>query len=442
MTEPEPAARARDLMAFIDASPTPYHAVEQAAQRLSRAGFRLLKEEDAWELTPGMRGYVVRGGSSIAAVIVGQAPAREAGFLLIGAHTDSPNLRVRPLPDVRAHGYRQLAVEPYGGLLQSTWMDRDLSIAGRVVVADDSAPGGDGGRTHLVDWKRPLLRIPNLAIHLNRTVNSEGLKLNPQTQMVPVLGLTGPGEDLDFSELLAARLREQGAKASAEAIVGYDLCLYDVQPAALAGLHDELLLAARLDNLASCHAAIEALCAAREPRPQTRGIVLYDHEEVGSKSAQGAGGPFLQDLLARLAAAGAEQSHDALARAVARSLLISADMAHGVHPNYADKHEPAHRPVLGQGPVIKTNVAQSYATDAETAARFALLCRRAGVTPQHFVSRADQTCGSTIGPITAGRIGLRTVDVGSPLLSMHSVREMAAVADVDAMVRVLSEFFA
>jgi len=441
MTGPAACERARDLMAFIDASPTPYHAVEEAVRRLSRAGFAPLREQDAWQLTPGMRGYVVRGGSSIAAVIVGEAPAHEAGFLLVGAHTDSPNLRVRPLPDVRAYGYRQLAVEPYGGLLQSTWMDRDLSIAGRVVVADDAA-GGDGGRTHLVDWKRTLLRIPNVAIHLNRTVNSDGLKLNPQTQMVPVMGLSAAGEDLDFPELLAARLREQGINASAEAIVGHDLCLYDVQPAALAGLHDELLLAGRLDNLASCHAAIEALCAAREPRPQTRGVVLYDHEEVGSKSARGAGGPFLHELLARLAAAGGEHGHDALARAVARSLLISADMAHGVHPNYPDKHEPAHRPVLGQGPVIKTNVAQSYATDAETSARFALLCRRVGVTPQHFVSRSDQTCGSTIGPITAGRIGLRTVDVGSPLLSMHSVREMAAVADVDAMVRVLSAFFA
>lgn len=436
MTSPTAIARARDLMAFIDASPTPYHAVAEAVRRLSRAGFSELSEEQAWTLTPGMRGYVIRGGSSIAAVIVGQAPAAEAGFLLVGAHTDSPNLRVRPLPDVRAHGYRQLAVEPYGGLIQATWMDRDLSIAGRVVVDD-----GGVGRTHLVDWKRALLRIPNVAIHLNRTVNSEGLKLNPQTQMVPVMGLTGAGEDLDFLELLAAKLRDDGLSATAQTIVGHDLCLYDVQPAALAGVHEELLLAARLDNLASCHAALEALCAASEPRAQTRGIVLYDHEEVGSKSAQGAGGSFLQDVLARLSGIGSERGHDALARAVARSLLISADMAHGVHPNYADKHEPAHRPVLGQGPAIKTNVAQSYATDAETGARFALLCRKAGVTPQHFVSRSDQSCGSTIGPITAERIGLRTVDVGSPLLSMHSIREMAAVADVDAMIKVLSAFF-
>ena len=437
MTAPTALERTRDLMAFIDASPTPYHAVREAVRRLERAGFVALPEQDAWSLAPGMRGYVVRGGSSIAALIVGDAPAAEAGFLLVGAHTDSPNLRVRPVPDVRAYGYRQLAVEPYGGLLQSTWMDRDLSIAGRVVLDDGSATGS----IQLVDLERTLLRIPNLAIHLNRTVNSEGLKLNPQTQMVPVLGLTGLQPDLDFVELLTEKLRKDGVTAPSGAIVGYDLCLYDVQRAALAGVHDEFLLASRLDNLASCHAALEALCAARAAQPQTRGIVLYDHEEVGSKSAQGAGSPFLQDVLARVADADENAGHDALSRAVARSLLISADMAHAVHPNYADKHEPAHRPVLGQGPVLKTNVSQSYATDAETAARFALLCRRASVTPQHFASRSDQACGSTIGPITAGRIGMRTVDVGSPLLSMHSVREMAAVADVDAMIRVLSAFF-
>jgi aspartyl aminopeptidase len=439
MTAPTALERARDLMAFIDASPTPYHAVRESVRRLERAGFAALPEQDAWKLTPGMRGYVVRGGSSVAALIVGNAPAADAGFQLIGAHTDSPNLRLRPVPDVRAHGYRQLAVEPYGGLLQSTWMDRDLSIAGRVVVDDGSA----AGRVHLVDFERALLRIPNLAIHLNRTVNSDGLKLNPQTQMVPVLGLTGLDPDLDFVELLAERLRHDGLTAvTAAAIVGYDLCLYDVQRAALAGVHDEFLLSGRLDNLASCHAAVEALCAARAPQAHTRGIVLYDHEEVGSKSAQGAGSPFLQDVLARVADADEHAGHDALSRAVARSLLISADMAHAVHPNYADKHEPAHRPVLGQGPALKTNVAQSYATDAETSARFALLCRRAGVTPQHFVSRSDQSCGSTIGPITAGRIGMKTVDVGNPLLSMHSVREMAAVADVQAMIRVMTAFFA
>jgi aspartyl aminopeptidase len=330
MTAPTALERARDLMAFIDASPTPYHAVRESVRRLERAGFVALPEQDVWTLTPGMRGYVVRGGSCVAARIVGNAPAAEAGFQLVGAHTDSPNLRVRPVPDVRAHGYRQLAVEPYGGLLQSTWMDRDLSIAGRVVVDDGSA----AGRVHLVDFERALLRIPNLAIHLNRTVNSDGLKLNPQTQMVPVLGLTGLDPDLDFVELLAERLRQDGLTAvTAAAIIGYDLCLYDVQRAALAGVHDELLLSARLDNLASCHAAVEALCLARAPQAYTRGIVLYDHEEVGSKSAQGAGSPFLQDVLARVADAGEDAGHDALSRAVARSLLISADMAHAVHPN-------------------------------------------------------------------------------------------------------------
>jgi aspartyl aminopeptidase len=222
--------------------------------------------------------------------------------------------------------------------------------------------------------------------------------------------------------------------------VSWDLCLYDVQRSAIAGLHDEFILAPRLDNLASCHAALHALIAAKGPRAQTRGIVLYDHEEVGSQSAQGAGSPFLHDVLERIAGADATSGPDALPRAVSRSLLISADMAHALHPNYADKHEPGHRPVLGKGPVIKTNVSQSYASNAETTAHFQLLCRKAGITPQHFVSRSDLTCGSTIGPITAGRLGMPTVDVGNPLLSMHSVREMAAVADVGAMQKVLDAF--
>ena len=206
-------------------------------------------------------------------------------------------------------------------------------------------------------------------------------------------------------------------------------------------MRGEFIFAPRLDNLASCHTAIEALAkGAAKASAQTRGIVLYDHEEVGSESAQGAASPFLRDLLARLASANAPDEPDALARAIAQSLLISADMAHAVHPNYADKHEPGHRPLLGGGPVLKLNVAQSYASDGETMARFALLCRKAGVTPQHFVTRSDQACGSTIGPITAGRVGLRTVDIGNPLLSMHSIREMASTADVGSMQKVIDGF--
>jgi aspartyl aminopeptidase len=435
MPDPNEPNPVRELLDLIDASPTPYHAVAQAAQRLERSGFVRLFESDAWRLAPGARFYVIRGGSSLAAFIVGERPAEEAGFALIGAHTDSPNLRVKPLPEINSYGYYQLAVEGYGGLLLTTWLDRDLSLAGRVVVDDGSA----GGQTHLVDFRRPLLRIPNLAIHLNRTVNTEGLKLNPQTHMVPIIGLEpeGPHEAPLLARWLALELQRGGVSCEPERVMAFDLCLYDVQPAALAGLREEFIQASRLDNLASCHAALHALCAAPPTRPQTRGIVLYDHEEVGSQSAQGAGSPFLRDLLARIAG-----QPEALARAVARSLLISADMAHALHPNYAEKHEPGHRPILGKGPVIKSNVSQSYASDAESIARFHRLCRSVGVAPQHFVSRSDLACGSTIGPITAGRVGLHTVDIGSPLLSMHSVREMAAVADVGALLEVLGAFFA
>jgi aspartyl aminopeptidase len=405
---------------------------------LERAGFSRLDERSAWPLRPSARVYVVRGGSSIAAFILGERPPHESGFLMLGAHTDSPNLRVKPVPDASNFGYRQLAVELYGGVLWSTWLDRDLSLAGRVVVAD----GTQAGETRLIDFRRPLLRIPNLAIHLNRTVNSDGLKLNPQLHLVPILGLdAGTEEGPRLADALAKELERSGRACAPDQILSWDLCLYDVQSGVIAGLNDEFILASRLDNLASCHAALSALIGCKGARAETRGIVLYDHEEVGSQSAQGADSPFLLELLTRIAAASAPSDPDALPRAIARSFLISTDMAHALHPNYADKHEPAHRPLLGGGPVVKTNVAQSYASDAETIARFQLLCREAGVTPQHFVSRSDLACGSTIGPISAGRVGLRTVDVGSPLLSMHSIREMAAVADVAAMQKVLDLFF-
>ncbi|MDH5673844.1 MAG: M18 family aminopeptidase [Myxococcales bacterium] len=427
------------LLTYIDASPSPYHAVTAAAARLTEAGFDELALEQRWQLQPGGRHFVIKGGS-IAAFIVGSSAPVDSGFLAIGAHTDSPNLRLKPQPDLRRHGYHQLAVEIYGGVLLSTWLDRDLSLAGRVVIDD----GSDGGRSELVDFRRPLLRIPNLAIHLERTVNTDGLKLNAQRHMVPIWALERSAKAAKdepapaLRQALAGQLSDAGREINPEAILGWDLCLYDTQPAAIAGLRQELIHAARLDNLASCHTALTALTTAAAEHPATRVILLYDHEEVGSRSAHGAASPFALDLLGRLAG----PDHDALTRAVARSFLISADMAHAVHPNYADKHEPGHRPVLGRGPVIKTNVSQAYASDAESSARFVRLCQRAGVEPQHFVSRSDLACGSTIGPITAGRVGLPTVDVGNPLLSMHSIREMAAVEDVGAMQKVLGVFFA
>jgi len=434
-----------DLLTFIDRSPTPYHAVATTVERLEQAGYSRLDEAEIWSVAPGDRRYVVRGGGSLVAFETGSRPPAEGGFRIVGAHTDSPNLRLKPIADVRAHGYGQLAVEPYGGVLLHTWLDRDLSLAGRVVVRD-----GAGQRSVLVDFERPLLRVPSLAIHLNRELNQEGLKLNAQQNLVPIVGLSEKtGLERLLREVLTAK---RGRQQKAGEVLAYDLMTYDTQPAARAGAEGEFILAPRLDNLASCHAGLCALLAAGATSASdriaaTRALVLYDHEEVGSRSQAGAAGTFLAEALARVALAfesagrKAASAAQAAERAAARSWLVSADMAHAVHPNYADRHEPGHRPVLGRGPVLKRNVNQSYATDGESAGLFTALCAKAATAPQHFVARSDLGCGSTIGPISAARVGIRTVDVGNPMLSMHSCREMAGAADVKPMIDALTAFF-
>jgi aspartyl aminopeptidase len=420
---------ADDLLAFVHASPTPWHAVAESIRRLEAAGYRALDERERWTVQAGERVYVVRGGSSILALEVGTAPPSEAGFRLVGAHTDSPNLRVKPRGETRAHRAHQLAVETYGGVLLHTWLDRDLALSGRVWVRSDT-----GVRPVLVRFERALARIPSLAIHLDRTVNEEGLRLNAQQHLPPLWGLEST------EELALAKLLGDAAQVTADAVVAYDLCLHDLVPPTRGGARGELLFAPRLDNLASCHAALSALTTARGPVAATRAAVLYDHEECGSTSAQGASSPLLGDVLERLVLA-QDASGDARARAMARSFLISADMAHAVHPNYADKHEPGHRPYLGAGPVIKSNSNQRYATDGESWARFASWCAKADVQPQHFVTRTDLACGTTIGPLTAAQLGIRTVDVGNPMLSMHSCRELAAAADVAPMIAALRAFY-
>ncbi|WP_174256940.1 M18 family aminopeptidase [Myxococcus xanthus] len=436
MSPTDTDALAGDLLEYIDASPTPYHAVRESARRLTQAGYRQLDEREPWTLEPGARVFITRGDTSIAAFHLGTQPVDRAGFRLVGSHTDSPNLRVKPNAAVTKNGYQQLGVEIYGGVLLHTWTDRDLSLAGRVMVMVEGRP-----QRHLVDFRRPLLRVPNLAIHLNRGVNSDGLKLNAQEHMVPVLGLERAGV-AELHGLLLEELAKGGVKAQAGDILGYDLCLYDLQPSIRSGAHGEFLHAPRLDNLASCHASLSALLSSSESREATSGVILFDHEEVGSRSAQGAASPFLRTLLERLTLAHSDGKPDAFHRAIAHSFLVSADMAHAIHPNYPSLHEPKHQPHMGAGPVIKSNVNQSYATDGESWAFFTALCREAGVTPQHFVTRTDLGCGSTIGPISAGQLGIRTVDVGNPMLSMHSIREMACATDVAQMVAVLSRLFA
>ncbi len=429
----EPAA---DLLRFIDASPSPYHAADEAARRLEAAGFERLDEAEAWSLGPGDARFVVRGDASLLAFRVGEAPPAEGGFRIVGAHTDSPNLRVKPCADVTSQGLRQLAVEPYGGVLLHTWLDRDLTLAGRVVVEHE-------GRleTLRVHVGRPLLRVPNLAIHLYPELREEGLKVNAQKHLLPVVGLE---EGPELAALLVEEIRAQGGPSLEPAdLRGFDLMTADTQPSTFGGSAGEFIQAPRLDNLASCHAALTALIGAGDAPapPMTRAIVLYDHEEVGSQSAGGAGGTFLLDGIARITAARGKETEQGAARAAARSMMISADMAHAVHPNYADRHEPGHLPRLGAGPVVKVNAGQAYASDAAGIALFTSLCRDAGIEPQHFASRSDLRCGSTIGPITAARVGLPTVDVGNPMLSMHSCRELAARADVAPMIDVLTSFF-
>ena len=425
-----------DLLGYIDRSPTPYHAVAESVRRLEQQDYRRLSESDLWDLEPGSRHYVVRNEGSLVVFEVGTESPAAAGFHVIGAHTDSPNLRLKPLPDVTAHGYRQLAIEPYGGVLLHTWLDRDLSLAGRVTLQTRA-----GVETRLLDFERPLLRIPSLAIHLDREVSKQGLKLNAQNHLAPVLGL----EDAPaLRDMVAVELRAQGiSDFPTEKVLAFDLMTYDTQPSGVSGGRGEFIHAPRLDNLASCHAGLTALLSAGEDRlPRfTRVVVLYDHEEVGSRSAEGAGGTLLADVLDRVVTGFKGGEPQGLQRALAASMMVSADMAHAVHPNYADRHEGGHTPLIGRGPVIKVNANQAYATDSSTSGFFAAICAENEIEPQYFVSRSDLACGSTIGPVTAAKLGIRAVDVGNPMLSMHSCREMAGAADIAPMIAVLTSFF-
>jgi aspartyl aminopeptidase len=421
-------AAAKRMLAFIDASPTPYHAVANLAGHLREDDFVQLSERDAWTLKPGDRRFVIRDATLVAFVVGTRAPA-DSGYRIVGAHTDSPNLRVKPNAASAKKGYLQLGVEPYGGLLLSTWLDRDLSIAGRVMALKDGVP-----QPVLVDLRRPLARVSNLAIHLDRKVNDEGLKLNKQRHMVPVVGLGD--SDLDLAAELAAH-----ADCAPADVLGFDLCLYDTQKGAIGGVNDEFVYVARLDNLASCFAATEALSGVVNALDPTAVVALYDHEECGSRSAAGAASTVLGDVLSRIALAYPEGQVQAFPRAIASSLLVSADMAHAIHPNHADKHDGEHAPQINRGLVIKHNANQSYATSAPSAARFQQLCREAGYQPQRFVVRSDLPCGSTIGPITAARLGVETVDVGAAMLSMHSCREVAGTLDVYLAIQTFQQLF-
>jgi aspartyl aminopeptidase len=420
-----------DLFAFINHTPTAYHAVVNSVDILSRQGFNRLDEGASWQnLLPGSY-YVTRNGSSLIAFTLTDEPHTGLPLRMAGAHTDSPGLKIKPNPVQLRHGCVQLGVEVYGGALLAPWFDRNLSIAGRISWTRDNEPM----RCSLIDFQRPVATIPSLAIHLDREANTKR-SIDKQTDLVPMVMLApGTTTPPSFSELLREELIRQHPEAANATILAFDLFLYDTQPLCRVGMNGEFVTGSRLDNLLSCHALVRAMAAS--PANRNRLIILNDHEEVGSLSMAGAQGPFLRSVLERL-----YPNPDLRQRVIAGSLFLSVDNAHAVHPNFAGKHDPDHLPLLNQGPVIKTNAGQRYATDALTAGMFRQFCAKAKVPCQEFVMRNDLACGSTIGPLTAAEIGVPTVDIGVPQLAMHSIRETIGHLDGWYLLQALTAFFA
>ncbi|RUP49756.1 peptidase M18 [Jimgerdemannia flammicorona] len=450
-------ADARHFLDFVNASPSPFHAVHEAAQRLKKAGFVEIKERNSWEgeVRPNGKYYFTRNASSIIAFAVGGKYKAGNGFSIVGAHTDSPCLKVKPVSKKEREGYLQVGCELYGGGLWHTWFDRDLSVAGRVLV--ERADG-----THhntLVKIDRPILRIPTLAIHLDRATN-EGFKFNTESQLTPILAtaaqvaLTGlPKADVVDTnvnknhhpvliKILAEKLQVEPSK-----IKDFELCLYDTQDSVIGGACNEFIFSPRLDNLEMSFCSVTALINTSNDlalEPNIRLIALFDNEEVGSNTAHGANSNLLPATLRRLTAThigNAEPSATAFEEALHKSYLISADMAHAVHPNYSEKHEENHRPKMHQGVVVKINANQRYATTAATMLILKEIAKKNGVPLQEFIVRNDSPCGSTIGPMLSSKLGLRTIDVGNPQLSMHSIREVGGTDDIGHAIRLFEAFF-
>lgn len=463
---------AAGLIDYLRDSPSPFHAVASSARLLAAAGFTGVTPSAALPAAPG-RYYLARAGSLVAwSTLADPSPA--AGFRVVGAHTDSPNLRVKPRPDLARAGFAQLGVEVYGGPMLNSWLDRDLGLSGRVSVraaalagsrAGESASGaagaaGDAGEHHravcrpvdrgdpagvatvLVHFDEPLVRVAQLAIHLDRSVNNDGVTLNAQQHLSPIWGLEGSGDGRGFTAFLAERVG-----VAPEDVLAWDIMTHDTQPPARIGARREFIAGGRMDNLATSFAGTAALIGATASgeggaaSSQIPLLVLFDHEEVGSVSASGAASTLLPTMLERIVASRGGSRED-FHRAMAATVIASGDMAHATHPNYPDKHEPEHRIAIDGGPVLKVNSQLRYATGSPGAAAFALACEQAEVPMQRFVMRSDLPCGSTVGPVTAARTGCETVDFGAAMLSMHSARELAGAADQAMYVAALAAFLA
>lgn len=418
----------QDFFQFLQRSPTPFHAVSFMAGKLREAGFQQLFETEDWALEPTTSYFIIRDNGALAAFTLASENNQDQGFRIMGAHTDSPSLQIKPLAGKVAHSFFQLGVEVYGGPLLATWFDRDLSIAGRVVCATTEGVL----TTLLVDFQRPVAIIPSLAIHLDREANN-GRAVNRQKELVPIFSQTTGVDSLNFYSILVEQVNREHPDSKVATILGFDLFCYDCQPPSFLGLGSEFITGSRLDNLLSCFAGYTAMTETR--MDNDRLLICNNHEEIGSITAAGAKGSFLHSILGRIMPDPAARD-----RALRSSFLISMDNAHGVHPNFSDKSEPEHMPLLNHGPVIKANANQSYATSSVSSAVYKTIAAEAGVATQDFVMRSDMACGSTIGPHTAAILGIPTVDIGAPTLAMHSIREMTGSRDPFLLYRTIKQF--
>lgn len=424
---------AGDLIDFIHASPSPFHVVINIKEALHKQGFTELNPAQEWKIKPGEKYFVSKNGTAIIAFIAGLGKPEESGFRIIAAHSDSPWLKIKPAPGTRTNkNYIGLNTEVYGGPILSTWFDRPLSISGRVSVAGKNALNPEN---YYVHFKEPLCLIPNLAIHLNREVN-EGLKIERQKMLLPVLALSGKG--METKDILFGLIADE-LKIDASKIIDYDLNLYDVNPGVIMGKSKEFISSGKLDNLAMVHAGVEALTES-QPGNATHMFVCFDNEEVGSLSKQGAGAPFMKNTVHRICNH-FSSNIESFYRAVEHSFMISADMAHAVHPAFNDKYDPVSQPEMNGGPVIKINANQKYTTDSDSSAVFEMLCRNAGVPVQRYVNHSDVAGGSTLGGISSAQLDLRSVDIGNPMLAMHSIRELSGVDDHFYLLQAYGEFF-
>ncbi|QFR43134.1 M18 family aminopeptidase [Sulfurimonas xiamenensis] len=408
------------LLGFLDASPTPFHATQNMAGMFENAGFIKLYEEQRWELEPGKKYYLTRNDSSIIAFTY----SGEKNYVMVGAHTDSPNLKVKPNPVIKEHGAVKFGVEPYGGLLLNTWFDRDFSLAGRVSYLDSNNIIKDA----LIDVKKPIAIIPSLAIHLDDKANQER-SINAQSDILPILSTS---DDFHFEQFLKDQLKISGVDEVKE-LYANDLNFYDVQNASFVGLNDDFIASARIDNLISCYVGILSICSIDESKPML--FIANDHEEVGSSSTSGAGGSFLENTLHRVF-----DDYEEFVQMIRSSIMISADNAHAIHPNYPSKHDANHAPHINKGSVIKINASQRYASNSKTVSRFMNIASSIGEPFQTFVTRSDMGCGSTIGPITATRLGIETLDIGVPTFAMHSIRELCGSKDAYSLYKIILSF--